>query len=280
MRSKEVIRTVLLISCAYPFLLGTARSEDLRSYEFRGDLPPVRLSYTDLEHFVNDVDQLLPHGQGEVELIRPCSYQVKDQTTTLTRMTIRQILVNERLPSRATAFKFRCLYRNPNSSVYRFSISLSEYSRWEIAGTDRAVLETIRSRIEHLGQEHRVYFAGIVAQIATTVLAILLCVAAPIIYQARRRDIDILGALSIFLGMGVFLIFLFSEKPREWFPTVAFYKETASLLERHTAEICFWGLIILLIVSSPIIYAHQKKATAIRTDSKGIPSASRPPSPP
>lgn len=114
----------------------------------------------------------------------------------------------------------------------------------------------MRSHLENFGQANRTYLGGSVPQIIALTFCLLLAFnAAPLlagkflIPEVRKGQENVLILISIGALFLVSILLMTSRIPEFIFPTVAIYRGTASYLERYSAEISFWGLIISLLLA-------------------------------
>lgn len=231
---------VVTPSLAHSYIVGT---ELPPVYQFKGDMPPMRLTFTDLERFLRRLEQFTRDKQTI------CTYELVGSQRKVTSSSIGNLFQNDRPLSYATEFGLRC--QDGRQFSPSISLSLRQFATWEIEGTDQIYLENLRRLIEDFGEEYRAYLAGPLLQMATLMAPFaffwfIVPTVSTRVFGLRGDTQSQVGIASYVFGTGMFFWFLVNQTPLGWFPTVAIHKVTANILERYNAEISFWGLIISL----------------------------------
>lgn len=243
------VGTVLAISS-----LAYSRDNDAIIYEFKGDIPPIKLTFSDLDRFLRDLQHLYAAVPENVE--NHCTYELAGPKGSISGPSIEKVFGDDRLLTFANEFRLSCF--NRRLSVNSINITLGHSPRWEIKGTDRVLLESVRSHLDNFGQTYQTYLGGLLPEVVVLIFScllvwvVLLKLADKVLLipEARKYvDINVIGALflatSLFAGIGLGRLGILQSL----FPTVAIYRGTASLLERYSAEVGFWGLIFSVVLS-------------------------------
>jgi hypothetical protein len=229
--------------------LAFSQTNDAIIYEFKGDIPPIKLTFSDLDKFLRDLQHLYSTVPENTE--NTCTYELAGPKGSISGPSIDKIFGEDRLLTYANEFRLDCF--NRRLSVSSINITLGQFPRWEIKGTDRVLLESVRSHIEDFGREHSTYLGGLTAQTLFIIVLFWIPYITPKFLAnrflpretSRKYDLQIL-LISLVLGIVVMMTVMAFQFPVRVFPTVAIWKGTASVLERYSSEISFWGLIISL----------------------------------
>ncbi|MDE3041998.1 MAG: hypothetical protein KGJ82_15690 [Nitrospirota bacterium] len=229
--------------------LAFSQTNDAIIYEFKGDIPPVKLTFSDLDKFLRDLQHLYSTVPENTE--NTCTYELAGPKGSISGSSIDKIFGEDRLLTYANEFRLGCF--NRRLFVSSINITLGHLPRWEIKGTDRVLLESVKSHIEDFGDEHSTYLGGLTAQV------IFLIVFGQIFYfspqflanrilprETRIKYGQTIFLISLLLQIIVIAFLMIFAIPARLFPTVAIYRGTASVLERYSSDIGFWGLIISL----------------------------------
>ena len=125
---------VLLLVFAHIILISSsihAANDDAVTYEFKGTFPPVRLTYSDLEAFLSDLEHLYESSPGSGGFGGECTYELANQDRSVSGPSIDSIINQDRLLSYADKFRISCFSRGHGVN----SIDLSEYPSWGVRGT-------------------------------------------------------------------------------------------------------------------------------------------------
>lgn len=238
-------------------------------YEFHGDVPPIRLTFSDLDRFLKELRHLYNSMPENTE--SNCTYELKGPKGRVSGPSIEKVFGDDLFLAYATEFKMNCF--NRFLRVVSITISLGRWSPdWTIKGTDRILLESVRSHIDNnLGQAYRNYFAGPLFHILF--IFFLMAPWSFLIYKVIVKLLSLKGSLATikeispilsFFNFFLILILLIFDIPNYLFPNVAIYKGTASLLERYTPEMALLGLILSMV---PLL-----RTFAIRDQQPDVPS--------
>lgn len=245
------VSTSVVLLVLVSFFRTFSQTEEPVIYQFKGDFPPIRLTFSELEKFLDDLEHLYTAFDDSAKTAHTCTYELKGPTGSVSAASIQKVFNEGRL-SYATGFTLSCF--NRHLRVSSMNLTLTNNPTWEIHGSDRVLLDSIRSQLDRFGETYRTYLGGLFPQIALyLVIWLASFVALPIIATkllGRERRMQLDNLLFIFaLVLSFLMAFLvFSYGLLEWlFPTVAIYKGTASFIERYSAEISFWGVIISLL---------------------------------
>ncbi|MDE3051063.1 MAG: hypothetical protein KGJ48_14335, partial [Nitrospirota bacterium] len=130
--------------------LAFSQTNDAIIYEFKGDIPPVKLTFSDLDKFLRDLQHLYSTVPENTE--NTCTYELAGPKGSISGPSIDKIFGEDRLLTYANEFRLGCF--NRRLFVSSINITLGHLPRWEIKGTDRVLLESVKSHIEDFGDEH------------------------------------------------------------------------------------------------------------------------------
>lgn len=258
--------------------LAFSQTNDAIIYTLKGDIPPIRLSFSDLDKFLRDLQHLSNIGPENAGSETSCTYELAGPKSSISDPSINKIFGEDRLLTSANEFRLNCF--NRRLLVSSINIALGRSSRWEIKGTDRVVLESVRSQLENFGQTYQTYLGGRWPQIiALLFLGFFPFVMLPTLIiksigpENRKKLENVIWGLFMLMGFLTGALIMSSGIPEYFFPTVAIYRGTASFLERYSAEISFWGIIFGIVVSLWIAKTpgRGKSEKVIPTDSPPLP---------
>jgi len=222
-------------------------------YVFKGELPPLRLTFSDLEQFLVDLKHIQNRALGDSNGRVRCTYVLTGPKMAISGPSTEQVFGDPRLPAFANEFRLSCYQHPLTTSTPSISMTLSTSPRWEVSGTDRILLELVQGHIEGFGHDHSTYLGGTTAQFLFLFVCYWITSLIPkfIANRIHTREIRIKNDLWISLtayalGTLAMVSLMVSGIPERVFPSVEIYRGTASVLERYSPEISFWGLILSL----------------------------------
>lgn len=274
---------VLLVGTVSASSLAYSQVNDVIIYEFKGDIPPIKLTFSDLDHFLRDLQHLYAAVPENIE--NNCTYELAGPKGSISGPSIDKVFGDDRLLIFANEFRLSCF--NRRLFVSSINITLGRSPRWEIKGTDRVLLESVRSHLDNFGQTYQTYLGGLLPQVVALLSCYLLILVALsklanklLLIPEFRKYLDSSVFLTLFLAIsfisGIGLANL--DALQYLFPTVAIYRGTASLLERYSAEISFWGVIISLLLSI-LFWRRPVVPVTPKVEAPPRPSKSQDPSP-
>lgn len=260
----QLLALIIFISiCTYN---GSAEETNLSELTLRGDLPPIRATYSGISLLVKDIEELVTRstnsdGEEKESKDKPITYQIAAKQKSLAGISFKLLLEDPKLPNPAYIFK---IHRYDfNSSISTIDVEFGDYlSYYRFSGTDMLQLESLRDRIESFAQEHSTWFGG--NQIIFSIYILFVGAGLGLISlagQAKKPKIAIgIGIAGIFvIILGIYITF--SRYLDALFPRTAIYLGSASYMERTASVWTFWGFVISVIgtVISVVTYLYKRK---------------------
>ena len=260
-RIPRMLREILAIFICLSILTcapTTASPEYLKQI----DLPPIILSYTDLDHILANV-------KSQVVSANKTS---KDSAVSSARATIaageesislsdwESLLSVKSAPNPGRAFRF--VFFQTDSSVSRVEIALSDFNRQLIVqGTDAAQVNAIYSYLKDAFDDFRVSIGGysfrsafgllagsiggglIIHPFLSPLIMRLLEPGRAVVYPGRR------SLISIFLGV-LTLVMVFMPPWGDWLTGFAVYAGSTSFIDRNINWMSFFRLVATALIST------------------------------
>jgi len=241
--------------------IGLGRGNNATVYELKGDLPPLRLTFSELKEFLTDLEPLQQTSLSTPPSKPTCVYQLSGPSSSISGPTISSVFDDSHSPKFANEFHLSCYHAN----LFHPSITMTlsqNFPRYEIRGSDRLLVESTKGRIEDFGNTYKTYLGGFfVQQIALYIFTLTAFLGAGAslsrLPSMKRLGNGFTFNVSCLISLIAFFCLLFLEVTKRIFPTIAIYKGTSSFLERYSPEISFWGIVISLIV--PIFLSRARK---------------------
>ena len=248
---KAIIIVLLTLAASTHLTYKSTDGSTLPEVTLRGDLPPIRATYNDVLLLSKEVKELIeraaPINTDKKERVdKTLTYQIASKNARLATKSLESIISGTRLPNPATRFRIsRQSYKD--EAISNIDISLgARSSEYELSGTDTVTLESLKSRIENFGEEHRTHLGG--PMIGFGVFMLLMLIGVILVYAPPQTKTSAGKAIgTMFAGtclLAIAMYMLITDRISDWFPTTAIYTGSSSVLERYSPEFTFWGLVV------------------------------------
>ena len=237
-------------------------AEEQALITFSGSLPPIRATYSDIDVFVSDLEDLLkraPADEKKPTVVCPVSYQVDRGKDSLTTRSLKSLLKQRDLPNPATGFRITCLSFERDNPVSSVTIQFGDmFSSYDLRGSDQVLLFALRARLQSFTERYRIWLGGSTFQFGVFMIIMLvasICLTERLTVPGRNKPIVLLPLGLVFSITGIIL--LTGGYLGSWFPQTAIYRDSASFIERNAALIGFWGFVAS--ITTPIISAIARQ---------------------
>jgi hypothetical protein len=256
-----MLRHILVILICIPILIcapGIATPEHLK----QTTLPPIVLSYTDLDHIlVNVKSQLVSANKATKDNGRPSAKAtIEAGEESITLPDWESLLSVKSAPNPGRAFRF--VFTQSDSSVSRVEIALSDaYRQLIVEGADAAQVNAIYSYLKDAFDDFRVSIGGYSFRSVIGLLAgslggslIIQPFLHPLIMRVLEPSRTVVypgkGSLfSILCGVSVLLI-VFMLPWGDWFTGFAVYTGSTSFIDRNINWMSFLGLVVTALIGT------------------------------
>jgi hypothetical protein len=213
------------------------------NYSKTVELPPLRISYAELQVVVDKAASLMNATNGSIPLSRE-EMDLRKKELRVQMSGHRMADAEATLPAALDRFEYTAWTKEETAPVSRLNLSFSNYSRTlSVQGTSPdqvdAIFSALRDKLASLSTPFGGDWVGFVRGVAVMILAMGLLFLADLWRVTRRRII--LGPALLMVALLLALILL---PIGDLFAGFTVVKGDASFMVRYGAQISFWGLMV------------------------------------
>jgi len=230
------------ISIAIILILTTASICFSYSYEKNSYLPPLKMTFTDLNRIISALRSQVPlESEDKYDKIYE-ELLISGENITITEENYFEFKQNDRLPDTAEEFSYS--YRYSKGKIERIKIFLSENRRFlSIKGTTPDSVDAMLAFLNDQFLKYKITLGGSEFRvIGGFILYIIACCFWVYGYISKKISLSI----KCFIIATVILFSTFLLPFSQWFPGFAIYKESASFAVRKASEISLFGVILTI----------------------------------